>query len=71
MTGKEQTVCRFQQIESRWGYSGTADKIRSVFYSRICKKHFHSFHLLSLHFKTHSLVYFESLSQTFLIKISE
>lgn len=28
MTGKEQTVCRFQQIESRWGYSGTADKIR-------------------------------------------
>ena len=22
MTGKEQTVCRFQQIESRWGYSG-------------------------------------------------
>ena len=30
MTGKEQTVCRFQQIESRWGYSGTADKIRFV-----------------------------------------
>jgi len=28
MTGKEQTVCRFQQIESRWGYSGTSDKIR-------------------------------------------
>ena len=31
MTGKEQTVCRFQQIESRWGYSGTADKIRWFF----------------------------------------
>lgn len=30
MTGKEQTVCRFQQIESRWGYSGTADKIRFI-----------------------------------------
>lgn len=30
MTGKEQTVCRFQQIESRWGYSGTSDKIRLV-----------------------------------------
>ncbi len=28
MTGKEQTVCRFQQIESRWGYSGTSDKIK-------------------------------------------
>ncbi|XP_042863446.1 BTB/POZ domain-containing protein 1-like [Penaeus japonicus] len=28
MTGKEQTVCRFQQIESRWGYSGTSDRIR-------------------------------------------
>lgn len=30
MTGKEQTVCRFQQIESRWGYSGTSDRIRWV-----------------------------------------
>ncbi|PSN29025.1 BTB/POZ domain-containing protein 2 [Blattella germanica] len=28
MTGKEQTVNRFQQIESRWGYSGTCDRIR-------------------------------------------
>lgn len=28
MTGKEQTVCRFQHIESRWGYSGTSDRIR-------------------------------------------
>ena len=28
MTGKEQSVCRFQQIESRWGYSGTSDRIR-------------------------------------------
>ncbi len=30
MTGKEQTVCRFTQIESRWGYSGTSDKIRFI-----------------------------------------
>ena len=30
MTGKEQTVNRFQQIESRWGYSGTSDRIRYV-----------------------------------------
>lgn len=28
MTGKEQTVCRFQQSESRWGYSGTSDRVR-------------------------------------------
>lgn len=28
MTGKEQTVGRYQQIESRWGYSGMSDKIR-------------------------------------------
>ena len=28
ITGKEQTVCRFQQSESRWGYSGTSDRIR-------------------------------------------
>lgn len=28
MTGKEQTVNRFKQIESRWGYSGTCDRIR-------------------------------------------
>merc|ERR1719341_163087 len=35
MTGKEQTVCRFQQIESRWGYSGTADKIRFIVDRRI------------------------------------
>jgi BTB/POZ domain-containing protein 1/2 len=28
MTGKEQTVNRFQQIESRWGYSGTSDRVR-------------------------------------------
>ncbi len=35
MTGKEQTVCRFQQIESRWGYSGTSDKIRFVVDRRI------------------------------------
>ena len=28
MTGKEQTVGRYSQIESRWGYSGMSDKIR-------------------------------------------
>ncbi|XP_014486743.1 PREDICTED: BTB/POZ domain-containing protein 1-like [Dinoponera quadriceps] len=28
MTGKEQTVCRFQHTESKWGYSGTSDRIR-------------------------------------------
>lgn len=27
-TGKEQTVCRFQDTNSRWGYSGTSDRIR-------------------------------------------
>ncbi|XP_065307862.1 BTB/POZ domain-containing protein 2-like [Dermacentor albipictus] len=26
--GKEQVVARFQQTESRWGYSGTSDRIR-------------------------------------------
>merc|ERR1719211_526457 len=35
MTGKEQTVCRPQQIESRWGYSGTSDKIRFIVDRRI------------------------------------
>lgn len=28
MTGKELTVTRFSQVESRWGYSGTSDRIR-------------------------------------------
>ena len=28
LTGKEQVMSRFQQIESRWGYSGTCDRIR-------------------------------------------
>lgn len=28
MTGKEQTCSRFSQVESRWGYSGTSDRIR-------------------------------------------
>ncbi|KAL6435866.1 hypothetical protein ACFW04_005618 [Cataglyphis niger] len=28
MTGKEQTVCRFQHTNSRWGYFGTSDRIR-------------------------------------------
>ena len=37
MTGKEQTVNRFQQIESRWGYSGTSDKIRYlIFITWLC-----------------------------------
>jgi BTB/POZ domain-containing protein 1/2 len=30
LTGKEQVVSRFCQIESRWGYSGTSDRIRCV-----------------------------------------
>lgn len=30
LTGKEQVVSRFCQIESRWGYSGTSDRIRYV-----------------------------------------
>ncbi|KAK0161286.1 hypothetical protein PV327_009773 [Microctonus hyperodae] len=28
MMGKELTVCRFQQTNSRWGYTGTSDRIR-------------------------------------------
>ncbi|XP_015117553.1 BTB/POZ domain-containing protein 1 [Diachasma alloeum] len=28
MMGKELTVCRFQQTDARWGYSGTSDRIR-------------------------------------------
>ncbi|XP_011166728.2 BTB/POZ domain-containing protein 1 [Solenopsis invicta] len=28
MTGKEQTVCRFQHVKSKWGYFGTSDRIR-------------------------------------------
>jgi len=35
MTGKEQTVGRYQQIESRWGYSGMSDKIRFIVDRRI------------------------------------
>ena len=35
MTGKEQTVQRFNQVESRWGYSGTSDKIRFIVDRRI------------------------------------
>uniref|UniRef100_A0A1B6F9I4 BTB domain-containing protein n=2 Tax=Proconiini TaxID=565685 RepID=A0A1B6F9I4_9HEMI len=35
MTGKEQSVNRFQQIESRWGYSGTSDRIRFIADRRI------------------------------------
>ena len=33
--GKEQTVGRYQQIESRWGYSGMSDKIRFIVDKRI------------------------------------
>ncbi|XP_068246479.1 BTB/POZ domain-containing protein 1-like [Palaemon carinicauda] len=35
MTGKEQIMCRFQQTESRWGYSGTSDRIRFIVDRRI------------------------------------
>ncbi|XP_047738805.1 BTB/POZ domain-containing protein 2 [Hyalella azteca] len=35
MTGKEQTVCRFLCNESRWGYSGTPDRVRFIVDRRI------------------------------------
>lgn len=35
MTGKELTVNRFSQTESRWGYSGTTDRIRFTVDQRI------------------------------------
>lgn len=35
MTGKELTVTRFPQTESRWGYSGTTDRIRFTVDQRI------------------------------------
>uniref|UniRef100_A0A1B6DZ41 BTB domain-containing protein n=2 Tax=Clastoptera arizonana TaxID=38151 RepID=A0A1B6DZ41_9HEMI len=35
MTGKEQSVNRFLHIESRWGYSGTSDRIRFIADRRI------------------------------------
>lgn len=35
MTGKELTVNRFPQTESRWGYSGTTDRIRFTVDQRI------------------------------------
>eukprot|EP00088_Acartia_fossae_P037184 TRINITY_DN38355_c0_g2_i7.p1 TRINITY_DN38355_c0_g2~~TRINITY_DN38355_c0_g2_i7.p1 ORF type:complete len:909 (-),score=209.45 TRINITY_DN38355_c0_g2_i7:467-3193(-) len=35
MTGQELSICRFQQIESRWGYSGSSDKIRFIVDTRI------------------------------------
>lgn len=28
LRGKECSISRFQQVESRWGYSGTSDRIR-------------------------------------------
>lgn len=33
MSGKEITISRFSQVESRWGYSGTSDRIRYDYYS--------------------------------------
>nr|BAH11757.1 unnamed protein product [Homo sapiens] len=30
LRGKECCINRFQQVESRWGYSGTSDRIRSL-----------------------------------------
>ena len=39
LTGKEQVVARFCQIESRWGYSGTSDRIRWVsFHIKMTKR---------------------------------
>jgi len=35
MSGQELSICRFQQIESRWGYSGSSDKIRFIVDTRI------------------------------------
>jgi BTB/POZ domain-containing protein 1/2 len=35
ITGKEQLVLRFARTESRWGYSGTSDRIRFVVDRRI------------------------------------
>ncbi|XP_077988705.1 BTB/POZ domain-containing protein 2-like [Glandiceps talaboti] len=35
LTGKEQNIQRFQQIETRWGYSGTSDRIRFTVNRRI------------------------------------
>lgn len=35
MTGKELIVSRFSQVENRWGYSGTSDRIRFVTDTRI------------------------------------
>ena len=36
LTGKEQVMSRFTQIQSRWGYNGTSDRIRYVPYSFAC-----------------------------------
>lgn len=37
LRGKECSINRFQQVESRWGYSGTSDRIRygSCFFSNM------------------------------------
>ncbi|XP_004623538.2 BTB/POZ domain-containing protein 1 isoform X1 [Octodon degus] len=36
LRGKECSINRFQQVESRWGYSGTSDRIRFTVNRRIC-----------------------------------
>lgn len=36
--GKEQTISRFCQVESRWGYSGTSDRVRFSVNKRIFGK---------------------------------
>ena len=35
LTGKEKAINRFQKVESRWGYSGTSDRIRFICNRRI------------------------------------
>ena len=35
LTGKEKVINRFQKVESRWGYSGTSDRIRFICSKRI------------------------------------
>ena len=35
LTGKEKIINRFQKVESRWGYSGTSDRIRFICSKRI------------------------------------
>ena len=35
LRGKECSITRFGQVESRWGYSGTSDRIRWVMVSTV------------------------------------